>query len=205
MPASLEDTHLYYVSDEVATLPGALAGGADVFQLRMKAASDDEVLATADLARELCAAAGVPFILNDRPDLAARIGADGVHVGQDDGTIADAREIVGPELIIGRSTHAPSDLATSAGADYVAAGPVFQTPTKPGRPAVGLAYIRHVSANATVPWFAIGGIDLTTIQPVVEAGARRVVVVRAIRDSEDPEAAALRLRAALQEAPVGTA
>jgi thiamine-phosphate pyrophosphorylase len=196
---------LYLVGDERAVdraLAPALAGGVDLFQLRMKGAADDAVLRVAERARALCAAAGVPFLVNDRPDLAARAGADGVHVGQDDAPVAAARAVVGPGAVVGRSTHAPEQLAASADADYVAVGPVHATPTKPGRPAAGAAYVAHAAAHAPpgLPWFAIGGIDAATLPAVLEAGARRVVVVRAIADADDPEAAARHLKEALDGA-----
>lgn len=187
-------------------LTAALRGGVDIFQLRDKHATDDELLTAGAEARELCAAAGALFILNDRPDLAVAVAADGVHVGQDDGSIAAARVVVGPDRIIGRSTHEPAHLAAAAGADYVAVGPVHATPTKPGRPAAGLGYVRHAAAHAAagVPWFAIGGIDTDTVGDIVAAGAGRIVVVRAIAEAPDPEVAARTLRAALTtEALVG--
>jgi thiamine-phosphate pyrophosphorylase len=200
----LRDARLYFVCDRTPggrpladVLAPALRGGVDIFQLRDKHASDDELLAAAAVARELCSAAGALFVMNDRPDLAVRAGAHGVHVGQDDGSIAAAREVVGAGRIVGRSTHEPAQLATAEGADYVAVGPVHETPTKPGRPAAGLAYVRHAAAHATVPWFAIGGIDAANVHEVVAAGARRIVVVRAIAEDPDPEAAAHTLRAAL--------
>lgn len=178
----------------------ALRGGVDLFQLREKDAGDDTVLAAAREARALCDEAGALFILNDRPDLVEAAGADGVHVGQDDMPVARARAIVGAQRIVGHSTHAPSHLAAAAGADYVAVGPVHETPTKPGRPATGAAYVRHAAAHDPgVPWFAIGGIDEHTVGEVVAAGARRIVVVRAIAEAADPEQAARTLRAALGE------
>lgn len=200
--ARLQDARLYYVSSSLHALDGALRGGADLFQLRMKDAPDDEVLAAASEARERCARAGALFVLNDRPDLARDCDADGVHVGQDDEPVAGARAVVGEDRIVGRSTHAPDQLAASADADYAAVGPVHATPTKPGRPAVGLEYVRHAAA-ATNPervWFAIGGIDETTIGDVVAAGARRVVVVRALDEADDPERTARALRDALRAA-----
>jgi thiamine-phosphate pyrophosphorylase len=180
-------------------LAPALRGGVDLVQLREKDAPDDAVLAAAAQARALCEEHGVPFLLNDRPDLARAAGADGVHVGQDDLPVAEARRIAGEDAIVGLSTHAPAQLAAAAaGPDYVAVGPVHATPTKPGRPAAGLAYVRHAAAHPPpVPWFAIGGIDRATIGAVVAAGAERVVVVRAIAEAPDPEAAARELRAAL--------
>jgi len=207
----LADARLYLVCPAVepARLEAALLGGVDVVQLRMKDAPDADVLREAAWMREACAAAGVPFLINDRPDLAAAAEADGVHVGQEDVSIAEARRGAGPGRIVGLSTHAPAQLAAAAaaGPDYVAVGPVHATPTKPGRPAAGLGYVRHAAAAAPpgLPWFAIGGIDPETIAAVVEAGARRVVVVRAITEAPDPAAAAARLRAALLEVPVHAA
>jgi len=200
----LRDARLYFVCDRTPggrpladVLAPALRGGVDIFQLRDKSASDDELLAVAAEARALCDAAGALLVLNDRPDLALAADADGVHVGQDDGSIEAARAAVGDDRIVGRSTHAPADLAAAHGADYVAVGPVRATPTKPGRPAVGLEYVRHAASRALVPWFAIGGLDAANAHEVVEAGATRLVVVRAIAEAADPEAAAHALRALL--------
>jgi thiamine-phosphate pyrophosphorylase len=201
--ARLRAAHVYFVADRAGlerALDGALAGGADLVQLRDKTADDGEVVAAARRARERCAARGALFIINDRPDLAVAAGADGVHVGQDDMPVADARAIVGAEAIVGLSTHsiAQADAGARSGADYLAVGPIHETPTKEGRPAIGLEPIRHAAASITgVPWFAIGGIDTTTVGAVVEAGARRAVIVRAIAQADDPEAVTRALRAAL--------
>ncbi|MFL5844610.1 MAG: thiamine phosphate synthase [Solirubrobacteraceae bacterium] len=187
-------------------LAPALRGGVDVFQLRDKAAPDEEILEAAAQARALCAEHGALFIVNDRPDLAVAAGADGVHVGQEDMPVEQARAIVGDGLIVGRSTHEPDHLAGSADADYVAVGPVHATPTKPGRRAAGIDYVRHAAAHAPVgiPWFAIGGIDEDNVGDIVAAGARRIVVVRAIAEAADPERAARALRSAVAgEAVVG--
>ncbi|QEC50648.1 thiamine phosphate synthase [Baekduia soli] len=178
-------------------LPAALAGGVDVFQLRMKDARDDEILAAAAVAAAACRDAGALFILNDRPDLAAAAGADGVHVGQDDLPLARARELAGPDRLVGQSTHSPAQVDAAAGADYIGVGPVHATPTKPGRPAVGLELVGHAAAHAALPWFAIGGVDAATLGAVLAAGARRVAVVRAVADAADPAAAARGLRAIL--------
>jgi thiamine-phosphate pyrophosphorylase len=162
-------------------------------QLRDKDACDDELLRAAARFRAICDEHGALFWLNDRPDLALEAGADGVHVGQDDTAVAEVRELVGPGLLIGLSTHAPEqfDSALRSGADQLSVGPVWETPTKAGRPAAGLDYVRYAAARGgEVPWFAIGGIDLDNIGDVVAAGARRVVVVRAIRDADEPERAA---------------
>ena len=197
--ARLERARLYLVCDArpAQFLRAALAGGVDVLQLRDKAAGDEAILRAAGTFRECCDEAGALFVVNDRPDLAVAADADGVHVGQDDMAVQDARAVVGPDRLIGRSTHSARQLDAAHGVDYVAVGPVHATPTKPGRPAIGLAPIRHAAAHARVPWFAIGGIDGATIGPVLDAGARRVVVVRAIADAPDPELAARELRTAL--------
>jgi thiamine-phosphate pyrophosphorylase len=137
----------------------------------------------------------------------AACGADGVHVGQDDMPVAEARRVAGGDVLVGLSTHSPEqlDAALASGeADQLSVGPVWETPTKEGRPAAGLDYVRHAAqVAADRPWFAIGGIDLGNVREVIEAGASRVVVVRAIRDAADPGAAAAALRAALEEAEVG--
>ncbi|HKG39644.1 MAG TPA: thiamine phosphate synthase [Conexibacter sp.] len=192
-----------------AFLDAALRGGVDVVQLREKDPSvgDDALLAAAQVFRDACDAHGALFVLNDRPDLAAAARADGVHVGQDDMPVAEARALVGEDVLLGRSTHTPEQVedAAVADVDYFAVGPVHATPTKPGRPAVGLELIRHAaSAPRAVPWFAIGGIDTSNVAAVVEAGASRIVVVRALTDADDPETTARALRGALpQEVGVG--
>jgi thiamine-phosphate pyrophosphorylase len=204
----VRDARLYLVIDTAASeaVEPALRGGVDVVQLRDKDASDDELVRAGERLRELCHAHRVPFIVNDRPDIALAIGADAVHVGQDDAPVDAVRAQVGDALAIGLSTHSPDQIAAAeaSGADYYAVGPVWETPTKPGRPAVGLELVRHAAAVARKPWFAIGGIDPSNVGRVAAAGARRVVVVRAIRDAADPEAAAGALRAGLEvEARVG--
>jgi thiamine-phosphate pyrophosphorylase len=204
----LRDARLYFVADRVGmdrALEGALAGGADLFQLRDKDASDDELVAAAERARERCHAAGALFLLNDRPDLAVTCGADGVHVGQDDMPVDRARELVGDAALVGLSTHSvqQAQAGCRSGADYVAVGPVHATPTKEGRPAIGVEPIRYAAAHVDIPWFAIGGIDPETVDDVVRAGARRVVVVRALVEADDPDATARALRASLDGARRG--
>lgn len=200
---------LYLVCEALpdARLEDALRGGVEVVQLRVKDAGDDEVLAAARRFAAVCERHEVPLILNDRPGLVAAAGADGVHVGQDDVPVARARELLGPERIIGLSTHSPSqiDAALESGVDYIGVGPVHATPTKPGRPAVGTELVEYATAavataavaGPAVPFFAIGGIDSSTVGAVVAAGARRVAVVRAITGAADPAQAARELRAAL--------
>ena len=183
-------------------IAGAVRGGVDLIQLRDKTLDDDGLV---DAARAFTDHDAL-FILNDRPDLVEACGADGVHVGQDDRTPREARAAVGADRIVGRSTHAP-DQAAAADADddvdYLAVGPVHETPTKPGRPAAGLHYVAHAASAVGKPWFAIGGLDPRNVGAVIARGATRIVVVRAITESDDPERAARALRAAL-EAPVGT-
>lgn len=203
----LAAARLYLVCDAQpdAFLRQALAGGVDIVQLRMKDAADEQILAAAARLRPVCGEHGALLIINDRPDLAVAAGADGVHVGQDDLSVAAARAAVGPERLIGLSTHTPAqvDAAGPAGADYIGVGPVNPTPTKPGRPAVGLELVRHAAAHARVPFFAIGGIDAGNVAAVRAAGAGRVAVVRALTESADPQAAARSLRAGVSEPRAG--
>jgi thiamine-phosphate pyrophosphorylase len=183
----------------------AVAGGVDVVQLRDKQLADEELVAVANAARALCERLGALLIVNDRPLVASEVGADGVHVGQDDMPVADVRELVGPELLIGLSTHAESEIDAAAPSaadgtplvDYIGVGPVHETPTKAGRPAVGVQLVRYAAAHASVPFFAIGGLHATNIGDVLAAGATRAVVLRAIADAGDPEQAARELRTLL--------
>ncbi|MEA2341261.1 MAG: thiamine-phosphate pyrophosphorylase [Solirubrobacteraceae bacterium] len=208
--ARLAAARLYLVTGAIAPerLDAALAGGVDLVQLRLKDPEDDAaILREAEVVRAACTRAGALFLLNDRPDLVAAADADGVHVGQDDMPVPQARTLVGPDRLVGLSTHTPEqiDAAAIAEVDYIGVGPVHATPTKPGRPAVGLALVRHAAAHAMHPAFAIGGIAPDTVAPVVAAGARRIAVVRAITEAEDPGAAARALRAAVEGSPVGLA
>jgi thiamine-phosphate pyrophosphorylase len=186
---NVDPVRLYLCAPAVGrgVLEAAVAGGVDVVQLRDHALDDDGLKRAAGAFRGL----GVPFILNDRPDLVEAVGADGVHLGQDDGDPPD-----GFRGLVGRSTHAPEQAERAEG-DYLSVGPVWATPTKPGRPAAGLDYVRWAAAHVDKPWFAIGGIDAGNVHEVLDAGATRLVVVRAILDASDPEAAAHDLREAL--------
>ncbi|HET8822438.1 MAG TPA: thiamine phosphate synthase [Thermoleophilaceae bacterium] len=207
----LRRARLYFVTDVQPgleeLLAAALSGGVDMVQLRDKEASDEELVSAASVFRRLCDEHGVLFWLNDRPDLVEACGADGVHVGHDDMPVAAARAAVGPDVLLGLSTHSPAQLDAALAervADQLSVGPVWETPTKEGRPAAGLPYVEYAASVAGgLPWFAIGGIDLDNVREVIAAGASRVVVVRAIRDAADPRAAASALRAALEEASVG--
>jgi thiamine-phosphate pyrophosphorylase len=202
----LRTARLYFVCearpvgrDPEALLHAALGGGVDIVQLREKELGHDEIERSAQTFRRLCDTYSALFIVNDDPYLARACDADGVHVGQDDVAVAEAREALGPEAIVGLSTHSEEQLAASAGqpVDYVSVGPVWETPTKAGRPGVGLGLIEHAAENAPHPFFAIGGIDPGNAAEVVAAGARRLGVVRAIRDAEDPATVAETLRGAL--------
>jgi thiamine-phosphate pyrophosphorylase len=193
---------LYLVVEAAAEpiVAAALRGGVDMVQLREKDADDESILRAAAGFRALCEEHGALFWLNDRADLALAAGADGVHLGQDDAPVDEVRDEVGSDLLIGLSTHSPEQLeaALRSSADELSVGPIWETPTKSGRPATGLEYVRYAADRARDrPWFAIGGIDLETVGEVAAAGARRIVVVRAIRDAADPEEASLGLRAAL--------
>jgi thiamine-phosphate pyrophosphorylase len=203
----LRGARLYLVTESerdgrslLPVVEAALQGGADLVQLRDKGADDESLLQAAWEFRKRCDERGALFVLNDRPDLARAVGADAVHVGQRDAPVEAAREEAGPGVLVGISTHDPDQLAAAveAEADYLCAGPVWETPTKPGRPAAGLEYVRHAAKHAgELPWFAIGGIDAGNVAEVVAAGAGRIVVVRAVRDARDPRAAAAALRTAV--------
>ncbi len=189
--------------DEV--LPAAIAGGVEIVQLREKGLEEAQLLEAAARARTLCARAGVLFLVNDRPDIAVQVGADGVHVGQDDVSAQQARTIVGDEMIVGLSTHSPAQIdaaVRSSAVDYIGVGPVHETPTKPGRPAVGVQLAAYAAKRAAIPFFAIGGLNSGNIAEVLQAGARRVCVVRAIADASDPERAAAEIAQLLERPPI---
>jgi len=200
----LEQSRLYLVlearpdgEDPSALLDAALRGGVDVVQLRDKDLPDDELVRASEPFRRACDAYGALFVLNDRPDLVEACGADGVHVGQADASVAEARATVGPDCIVGLSIETEAQLDAIAGADYLGVGAVFATPTKTDSVAAGLELVRATAARVSVPWFAIGGIELANVAEVVAAGAPGVAVVRAIRDADDPEAAARALKVAV--------
>jgi len=177
-------------------LRGAVAGGVDIVQLREKHLPDDQLTAVADAMRALCERLGALLIVNDRPWVARDAGADGVHVGQEDMPAAEVRELLGPEMLIGVSTHSPEqiDAIDASVVDYIGVGPIHETPTKPGRAAVGLELIRYAAAHAPVPFFAIGGLDAGNLDEALDAGAECVCVLRAIAGAEDFELAARALR-----------
>ena len=170
----------------------ALKGGVDILQLREKTMPANRIIELGKKIKLLCAEYGATFIVNDRVDIAYVLEADGVHLGQDDMAVESARKILGNNAIIGVSTHAPEQAqkAVADGADYIGMGPVFTTPTKPGRKSVGLEYVEWVSNNVDIPAFAIGGIDPDNVNEVIAHGAKRIAVVRAIINAENPEYAA---------------
>ena len=197
----IAESRLYLVLDgaHAHVLDAALRGGVDVVQLRDKELPDEELVRAAELFRHACDEHGALFVLNDRPDLVEACGADGVHVGQSDASVADARAAVGADRIVGLSIETVAQLDAVAGADYLGVGAVFATPTKTESVAGGLELVRAAAVRVRIPWFAIGGIELSNVREVAAAGAPGVAVVRAIRDADDPEAAARSLRAALGE------
>ena len=180
--------------DLVSFLDAVLAAGVDIVQLREKGLEAGAELALLEVFAAACQRHGRLLAVNDRADVALAAGADVLHLGQDDLPVPVARQILGPGPLIGRSSHSPAQSAAAAvedGVDYFCAGPVWTTPTKPGRPATGLPLISRVASLRTArPWFAIGGISLARLDDVLAAGASRVVVVRAITDADDPAAAA---------------
>jgi len=197
----IAESRLYLVLDgaHAHVLEPALRGGVDVVQLRDKDLPDDALVRAAERFRRACDEHGALFVLNDRPDLVEACGADGVHVGQSDASVADARAAVGADRIVGLSIETVAQLDAVAGADYLGVGAVFATPTKTESVAGGLELVRAAAVRVRIPWFAIGGIELSNVREVAAAGAPGVAVVRAIRDADDPEAAARALRAALGE------
>jgi thiamine-phosphate pyrophosphorylase len=210
--ARLAQARLYLIcgaSPDASGLPDllrdAIAGGVDVVQLREKELPDGELVSVARALLALSERVGALFVINDRPAVAHEVGADGVHVGQDDMPVEHVRELVGPDMLIGLSTHAPEeiDAVDPAVVDYIGVGPVHATPTKPGRPAVGLELVRYAAAHAPVPFFAIGGLHAGNVAETLHAGAERVCVLRAIADAENPETAARSLRDILDAHPLG--
>jgi thiamine-phosphate pyrophosphorylase len=193
----VSETRLYLITparpDVEAFLEAAVRGGVDIVQVREKRLPDRELLGVLQQVRALTHRLGVPLVVNDRPDLALLCGADYVHLGQDDLPVQQARRF---GIGLGQSTHAPTEVDATQ-ADYIGVGPVYATPTKAGRPPVGLELVRYAAAHSRVPWFAIGGIDAANVADVVEAGATRLAVLRAVGDAPDPERAARDLRGAL--------
>jgi thiamine-phosphate pyrophosphorylase len=208
----LRMARLYFVCDALPNgedpeplLRAALDGGVDAIQLREKSGDGRVIDRAAQTFRRLADTYGVPFFVNDDPDLAIHCRADGVHIGQDDISVGEARRVVGGDVLIGLSTHSPEQIDAAEGVDHISVGPVWATPTKPGRPAVGLELVRYAASHTTIPFFAIGGIDTSNVGEVLEAGARRICVVRAIHDSTNPAGTAEELRRALASVEGGVA
>ncbi len=180
-------------------IAACVAGGVDVVQLRDKHLDAGPLARRAALALGVCRDLGVPFLVNDRPDIALDVGADGVHVGQDDVSPTLCRRILGTNAIVGLSTHAPSELDAGAAepVDYVSVGPVIATPTKPGRPGTGIGYVRYASEHESRPFFITGGVVADAVVDLVAAGAERFVVVRPLTEAADPTGAARLLRSAI--------
>ena len=187
-------------------IPELVAAGVDLVQLREKDMEAHDLLRWGEPLLAACRAAGVPLIVNDRPDVTLALGADGVHLGQNDLPADVARRILGPRAIVGRSTHAAeeidAELASRARLDYIAVGPVEATPTKPGRRGTGLDLVRYAASKASLPWFVTGGVNSETLPAALDAGARRIVVVRALADADDPVGAAAQFRRMLDARPV---
>jgi thiamine-phosphate pyrophosphorylase len=206
--ARLDSARLYLCTDGrrrtgdlVPFLDAVLGAGVDIVQLREKGLEAREELGLLEVFADACRRHGRLLAVNDRADIALAAAADVLHLGQDDLPVPVARQVLGAGTIIGRSSHSPAQsdhAAAEPGIDYFCAGPVWATPTKPGRPGTGLALIEHVaSRHPGRPWFAIGGIGLANLDDVLAAGARRVVVVRAITEADDPGAAAAAIAARL--------
>lgn len=205
----LQDARLYGIVDfgyvpenNIADVSSKLlTGGVDILQLRAKGASLDAISRAAKQIIPLCKATGIPFILNDYPDLAAELGADGVHIGQDDGSIYDVRRRIGDHMVIGRSTHSlqQAKQALTDGADYIGFGPLFPTPTKAGRPAIGLCDIAEMEkeVGSEIPAFCIGGIKMENLTEVISAGARRCVIVSQLLTAADIQDATAEVKRAL--------
>ncbi len=214
----LADRRLYLCTPDRPDLgrfvEACVDGGVDIVQLREKQLDDRRLAERAAVVRGVCADRGVPFILNDRPDLAAAVGADGVHVGQDDSSPFAARRVVGDEAVIGLSTHAVPEVEAAVGdpasgpgpvpVQYLSAGPVSPTPTKPGRPGTGLGYITRAVALSPWPVWITGGVDPETVGAMADAGARHFVVVRWLCEADDPGRHARELRRAIDEAVAPT-
>jgi thiamine-phosphate pyrophosphorylase len=206
---SLSDARLYLCVDAreregdlAEFLDAVLSRGVDIVQLRQKGIEAKHELAALEVFADACKRHGALLAVNDRADVAWASGAPVLHLGQDDLPVSVARAIVAEEVLIGRSSHTESEAAAAAveeGVDYFCVGPCWPTPTKPGRPAPGLPLVRYASGlDTTRPWFAIGGIDLGNLDQVLDAGARRVVVVRAVTEAADPGAAAAEFAARLR-------
>jgi thiamine-phosphate pyrophosphorylase len=192
----LPDCHLYGILDTgyvtrdriLGMTRSLIAGGIDILQLRAKKETPDVILLMAREIAPLCHAAGIPFIINDHPELVLSAGADGAHVGQDDMSVAEARRLAGPGALIGKSTHSWEQARASASEspDYIGFGPLFATPTKPDYTPIGTEQIHQVHAEVNIPIFCIGGIKLGNLPSLLDAGAQRVVIVSDLLLAQDP-------------------
>ncbi len=204
--ARCAQVRLYLIMDAVTHrsperfLAAAIAGGVDMVQLREKTLGDGAILSYAQRCASVCQQRGVPFIVNDRADIALAACADGVHLGQDDIPVGDAKLLLGPGSIVGISTHDERQIDAAQDADYLGVGPIFETPTKPGRPAVGTDLVRFAAANAKAPFFPIGGLDPSNVGDVIRAGAHGVSAHRWIMRADDPARAAREMIAAIDAA-----
>jgi thiamine-phosphate pyrophosphorylase len=204
--SALDHRHFYlcvaHRNDFEDFLPAVLRGGVDVVQLREKDLDDETRIADAKVMIAICREFDVPFIMNDSPELALAVGADGVHVGQDDERVSRCRELLGPEAIVGLSTHSTNefDEALNQSATYFSAGPIVATPTKPGRSGTGVNYAVTSQARSDRPVFVTGGVNADNVAELVVAGLRHFVVVRALTEAIDPEVAARQIREALDAA-----
>lgn len=201
----LEAARLYLVCDTTPAgrpleevLRPALQNGVNIAQLRDKNSSENDLKQAGEVFRRLCDAYDALFIVNDRPDIALVCAADGVHLGQEDLSVKEVRRLVGPDLVIGLSTHSPEQIEGAEGCDYISVGPVHRTPTKPEYEPVGLDLVRQAAQSASSPYFAIGGINAENVHDVLDAGAERVAVVRAIAEAEDPAEATRKLHRAIE-------
>lgn len=201
----LERSHLYLVCDArpggrepEEVLRPALQAGVDIVQLRDKSAAGPDIVEAGRVFRRMCDAYDALFIVDDQPELAIACAADGVHLGQEDAGVDEVRNLIGPDSLIGLSTHSEEQIASAGDVDYIAVGPVFRTPTKPDYEPVGVELVRWAADHAPLPFFAIGGIDRDNVDQVLGAGARRIAVVRAIRDADDPAEAARELGARIK-------
>jgi thiamine-phosphate pyrophosphorylase len=204
--AHIGDRRLYLCTPDRPDLfdfvEACIEGGVDVVQLRDKSLEARPLLLRAAGLKRVCADHDVPFILNDRPDLALEVGADGVHLGQDDAPVSLARRLLGDGAIVGLSTHSREDLDASLAeqVDYVSAGPVVPTPTKPGRPGTGTEYVTYATSHAGRPVFVTGAVTPDTVPELARAGARHFVVVRYLTESGEPGRDAARLRCGIDAA-----
>jgi thiamine-phosphate pyrophosphorylase len=201
----LRDARLYLICADIedTRLDAALRGGVDIVEIMESDASDAEVLSVASRLRPICERHGVPLMLNNRPELVTQAGADGVHVDARELDIAQARQAIGPDRILGTSAHTPAEIDAAQGlpVDYISIGPVHATPTRPKAPAAGHGLVTYASRHSRLPFFAVGGVEPHNTGAVAAAGAQRIAVVRAITEASDPERSAVVLRSEI-EAPV---